>query len=274
MIEKIIKKRIKEYLYLFPRLFKLTSQLYKIIFYKKLQNQKMNQYRKAMIQFSHFEYEFEKEIDFLRAHCRNLELELRREKKTGKELFPKYNVKKYCSLRENSKFFRKCYIDKYRWSGLAHDQAMYIEGKCLELLKRSNNGKHHPFPVLLDFCTDDNFILMSDCGTSIDKLRESRNLIVVPEYERQIANMIATMQKAGVFHLDLHADGKNICVSEHGSLFLIDFDIAAISNENILSYQISERYVQASAIPGGYYEWARKEITDIIKSNSDVLVIK
>ena len=58
--------------------------------------------------------------------------------------------------------------------------------------------------------------------------------------KEQIECIIHNLKKCKIKHLDMHPNGKNICINKKGIISLIDFDIASIDN-NYKSKKIIER---------------------------------
>lgn len=79
--------------------------------------------------------------------------------------------------------------------------------------------------------------------------------------EEQIECIIYNLKKCKIKHLDMHSNGKNICINKKGIISLIDFDIAAIDN-NYQSIKIKD---SANVYEkDGYYIELKKHFISII----------
>ena len=68
---------------------------------------------------------------------------------------------------------------------------------------------------------------MTWVGKTIKKLKKEKRKIKVPDSDKQINCIIDNLERAGVYHLDMHWSGKNLCLRK-GVLGIIDFDVAII----------------------------------------------
>ena len=111
-------------------------------------------------------------------------------------------------------------------------------------------------------------------GLPLDQVCLNGPAIVVNNPARQIEEIVRLMEVAGVRHLDLRPDGKNLCVSHEGRLMLIDFDVAVLEGEMPLSAQVFERYSEACAHPQGYQGWASEKLHAMLELHRDRLVLQ
>ena len=73
-------------------------------------------------------------------------------------------------------------------------------------------------------------------GRSLDTLEPNRS-VAVPDLDGQVEAIVAGLERAGVVHLDHHASGKNLAVSEDGTLSLIDYGNAVLTRFKVKRHQ-------------------------------------
>ena len=155
-------------------------------------------------------------------------------------------------------------------------QRLYIESWCLKRLNtpylKGFDSTH--FPKLYSVRSESNSIEMSNCGTSLDQISPNCPSIIVDNPTIQIEEIVRVMEEAGVRHLDLRPDGKNLCVSSDGRLMLIDFDVAVLDGEVPLSAQVFDRNAKACAHPQGYRGWASEKLHTMLELHSDRLIFR
>ena len=122
----------------------------------------------------------------------------------------------------------KEFTKKYReynpirvYNDLTIEEAFNLE---LEIYKRLSGNNN--FPKLIRFDDKKFTITIEHCGTSVDKLKSMK----IDNIDEQINNILNTLEKNKINHLDIHDSGKNICYKD-GVIYLIDFDIAVIDNK-------------------------------------------
>jgi len=104
-----------------------------------------------------------------------------------------------------------------------------VELDCLSLLNSLNLSPdtRKPFPTLFDWNFENLTFEMSNCGISVDKLREK---IFVPDVISQAKVIAQCLEAAGISYWDMHPSGKNLVVDSHGRLSIIDFGHAQAGN--------------------------------------------
>ncbi|WP_071799055.1 hypothetical protein [Natronohydrobacter thiooxidans] len=138
--------------------------------------------------------------------------------------------------------------ERLLWSGLAREQALHLEVTCLIRLAQGQGAAQ--FPRLLALEMPAGRFELTDQGQTLLALRTAGRQIRVPDAEMQIATILAALEAARVVHLDLHRDGRNLCLDAGGRLSLIDFDIAALDGVPF-SGEIAARLAEFHAA-GGY----------------------
>jgi len=88
-----------------------------------------------------------------------------------------------------------------------------------------NNINH--FPIVLSY-KENSYIKLTNEGIDINNLRKTSRIIKVYNTILQIKCIISILNQAGIEHLDLNTNGKNICINNSGKISLIDFDICYI----------------------------------------------
>lgn len=132
----------------------------------------------------------------------------------------------------------KTHRDRLIWAGTTSDQAHGIELACLSRLSQTPGAVH--FPVVTDMDRSVPSLTLLHAGLDLRHVERRGTPVPVPGALSQIERMLDAMAVAGLVHLDLHPDGRNLCVSDDGHLTLIDFDIAALDGK-CLSGSINER---------------------------------
>ena len=275
----IDKQKVKNYLKDYRCTTKVLGSLYHMIDFYRINQQRIKNYEDQLRLHQYFEAVYGKELDYLRTHCSELEGRLDKISPGFERLFPTGSMlptdlpsPKDC--KEGT--FRKYYQTKNRWVGMTAGQRLYIESWCLKRLNTSfsKEAASSHFPELYEVSSGSNFIEMSHCGTSLDQISQSGPSIIVNNPTAQIEEIVRLLGEAGVFHLDLRPDGKNLCVSLDGHLTLIDFDAAVLEGEVPLSAQLSESYAKACAHPQGYRGWASEKLHVLLKLHSDRLILR
>lgn len=133
--------------------------------------------------------------------------------------------------REGEKVFRKVFLHP-KGTGITALQAFFLELDCLARINRVLGDLPTPrhFPLLRGFGVDDLVLELSWDGASLDKLTTPHT---IPEADRQIDDIVATLEQADICHLDIHESGKNLLVDSEGRLTLIDFNRAVIGNRPV-----------------------------------------
>jgi len=121
-----------------------------------------------------------------------------------------------------------------RSNGLDISEYILLEKECLELIEKNYkcNCKHKRshFPKMLRFDRGKTEFELTDQGTSIDTMIAKKRKINIPDIDEQINCILDNLKKNKIRHLDLHDSGKNVCVDKHGTISLIDFDVASIGS--------------------------------------------
>ena len=151
----------------------------------------------------------------------------------------------------------KKYKNKRKFhSGLSAKQSFVLEFNCLNSLKETfvcecGYGDH--FPKILNYNANKLELVISYMGPTIYNINPLE--LMIPDLKSQCRCIVKNLKNAGVKHLDIHKN--NLCLSK-GVLSLIDFDIAYIENEEILTELIKRRL--------NYYESSEREsISNMIK---------
>lgn len=274
-----IKNSVKKKLSKYPFLYSCGWRVYHFLNFRKIARSKIEMYRRQLRLYRYFEVIYAYELEYLREHCRKLEMFGSGSpiKNSSLTVFPRVSFTgKWAegpNLSGNSVYVKR-YQTKNRWGGLSADQAFYLEVVSLRRLnavRECNKFCHFPFPILIEASESDVTIKISHCGWSLDQLESVREKIRVENTKSQIENIVALLIKSEVMHLDLRPDGKNICVDPFGNLSLIDFDIVVINDERPLSWQIERRRDIVRKFPDGYYVWAVSKINRALQKHSDKL---
>lgn len=126
--------------------------------------------------------------------------------------------------------------------GLSQKQAYLLEKEILLLLEKNfkcvcGQNTYH-FPKIVSFLDPKYRLKLTNCGHSLDKIRE---IIKIPNKDEQIKCIVMNLKKSNIQHLDMVRSGKNICLNTNGTLSVIDFDIASIK-KSFLSTEIQDRF--------------------------------
>ena len=82
--------------------------------------------------------------------------------------------------------------------------------------------------------------------------------------EEQLKCIIYNLKKCKIKHLDMHPNGKNLCINERGIISVIDFD-AAVINNNYKSKKIKDS-ANKYKNNNHYYNNLKKKIISIINN--------
>lgn len=138
--------------------------------------------------------------------------------------------------------------EKLLWSGQTRDQALHLEISCLIRLAQGAGAAQ--FPRLLSLDLGAARFEMTDQGDTLKDLKALGQWRAIPDAGGQIDSIVAALREARVVHLDMHPDGRNLCLDARGRLSLIDFDIAAVDDVPF-SGEIAARLAMFHA-EGGY----------------------
>ena len=138
--------------------------------------------------------------------------------------------------------------ERLLWSGLNRAQALHLEVSCLIRLAQGQGAAH--FPRLLGLAMTTGRFELTDQGPTLRDRAVTETPVKIMNPEAQIDAILAALKAAHVVHLDMHRDGRNLCVDDDGRLSLIDFDIAALDDVPF-SGEIAARLQQFHAA-GGY----------------------
>ena len=132
---------------------------------------------------------------------------------------------------EGEKVFRKVFLHP-KGTGITAKQAFFLELDCLARINQVMIGQTtlRHFPRLRGFDVDALILELSWDGVSLDNLASPQ---VIPQADRQIDDIVATLERADICHLDIHESGKNLLIDSEGRLTLIDFNRAVIGNTPI-----------------------------------------
>lgn len=123
------------------------------------------------------------------------------------------------------------------YSNLTRKKSYRLETKCLKSLEKNyictcGHGVKNPhFPRVISEDKKTLIMSMSWAGETVSALRLKKVPINIPNMEAQIKCILSNLNRAGVYHLDMHKSGKNLCIQQD-TLSLIDFDIARIKKGN------------------------------------------
>lgn len=270
---------IKEKLSNYPRLLFWMGKAYHILNYYKISQSQLRVLKKQVRLHRYFAAILGAELDYLRKHCRNLEVSCQNpgDLTFRKLYFPYMEVLNCSSLSSSSsdvRNYKKEYVTKNRWAGISEEQAFLLEVFCLNRLKKRlgiSNNKHYPFPEIVGVHERDLCVELSDCGRSLDQIVASDQKLEIPDHQQQLKTIVSYLCRSGVMHLDLRPDGKNLCVDEQGNLSLIDFDIACCVDTWPMSFQIKRRLDIALRYPGGYEGWAMSRLNRSLGRHSQKL---
>ena len=142
-------------------------------------------------------------------------------------------------MKTTNKFYNKILKNYFGRSPfgdkLTRDESFDLEMNCLTLINSNfqcicHNKSTH-FPKLIEFDKKQFKLLLSNCGTSIDKLNHlQKKNIIVYNLDKQLDCIIHNLKNANVQHRDMHLSGKNICIDNNGIISIIDFDLARITD--------------------------------------------
>lgn len=275
----IDRQKIKNYFKESPRITKVLGSIYHVVNFYRINKHRIKIYEDQLRLHQYFEAVFGKELDYLRDRCFELEEGQDSDAPGFQRLFPTRemfpgNFADPQRCKEGT--FLKFYETKNRWAGMTAVQRLYIESWCLYRLNTSPSSDFDSahFPELYSFDHELGSIEMSHCGPSLDQICQDSPSIVVHNPAMQIDEIVSLMEEAGVRHLDLRPDGKNLCVSFDGRLSLIDFDIAVLEGEMPMSAQVFERYAEACAHPQGYRGWASEQLHAMLELHRDQLIFQ
>ena len=153
-----------------------------------------------------------------------------------------------------------------RSNGLYLSEYMQLEKECLEMLENNYKckckKKRSHFPKIIKVDLQNSEFELTDQGKSIDILIKKKKKMKIPDIDDQIDCILDNLNRNKIRHLDLHDSGKNVCVDKHGTISLIDFDVASIGS-NYLSITLHERANKYGTY-ATYLIEAKKKIFDMI----------
>ena len=119
------------------------------------------------------------------------------------------------------------YINAYSGYSPQYSQQREIQALYLITLEKSIH-----FPKLIEV-KKNRYIKVTNQGIDLQKLKRTDKIITIYNLDKQLASIYDTLSKTGIAHLDLNDDGKNVCISNNGTISLIDFDIVHfVYNDN------------------------------------------
>lgn len=133
------------------------------------------------------------------------------------------------------------------FNGLKRPTAYKLEKECLTLLSDNyrcickNNSAFH-FPKIVRSDDQSMTFILTNQGQSLDKLRGTFPPTIL-NIREQIACICFNLSQNKIRNLDVHASGKNLCITTDGTISMIDFDIASI-NDTYLSSAIQSRAIR------------------------------
>ena len=132
------------------------------------------------------------------------------------------------ALPEGTRLVRKAAQERFVSTGLTREQSFALEANCLIRLNGAEAGRERRhFPLLAEADREGMNLATTWAGRSLDSLEPDRS-VAVRDLPGQVEAIVAGLDRAGVIHLDLHASGKNLIVSEDGTLSLIDYGTAVL----------------------------------------------
>ena len=132
------------------------------------------------------------------------------------------------ALPEGTRLVRKAAQERFVSTGLTGEQSFALEANCLIRLNGAEAGRERRhFPLLAEADREGMTLATTWAGRSLDSLEPDRS-VAVRDLPGQVEAIVAGLDRAGVIHLDLHASGKNLIVSEDGTLSLIDYGTAVL----------------------------------------------
>ena len=158
------------------------------------------------------------------------------------------------------------------WNDLTTKEEFILEKTCLEKLNSNFRclckKKSNHFPKLIS--ASNGVLKLTNCGISLNKYKNYVKYneiepVVIKNKEEQINCILHNLQKNKVKHLDMVADGKNLCVSKTGILSLIDFNISSINNE-CKSDKIKRRLEAYGTTNDSYNKFMKNKIKEAIKN--------
>lgn len=275
----INRQKVKNYFQDYPRTTKVLGFIYHTVNFYRINKQRIKMYEEQLQLHRYFEKVYGEELDYLRDHGRELEQILDSSGINFERRFPTSGMLPTCSPRSEpykEEAFLKYYETKNRWAGMTAGQRLYLESWCLKRLNTASekDGGTPHFPILYKVDSELNSIEMSHCGSSIYQVNKDDTNIIVDRHAEQVDNIVRLLEEAGVYHLDLRPDGKNLCVSPEGHLTLIDFDSAVLEGEVPMSAQVIASYEKACKHPRGYRGWALEKLHVILESHRDRLILR
>tara|TARA_R110000751_G_scaffold257401_1_gene356814 strand:- start:1465 stop:2289 length:825 start_codon:yes stop_codon:yes gene_type:complete len=238
---------------------------------------RIRRYKKKIKEYRRWEKIYAEELSYLRSYCARLEKSVEPPAHDFLNSGRRFEVAPAIFNEEVARYsfhYQKVSRTRDKWSGLSAEQAFSLEVACLERLRSIKVGNSfHPFPEILSGSPESLEIEMSHCGLTLPELASSEVEVHVPDWEQQVNNIVALLEKAGVMHFDIHPNGQNLCVNEHGQLSLIDFDIAVLRGVEPYSFQIHDRYVKALDLAGSYPAFALRSLREVIDRNRKLLNI-
>lgn len=145
--------------------------------------------------------------------------------------------------------------ERLLWSGLTADQALYLECTCLQRLARVTGAERSHFPQIIVIRPEDHCFEITHQGPTVREMVQDGRRALLPDPEAQVTRIVAQLRAANVAHLDMHPDGRNLCVSADGHVSVIDFDIASF--DGVAYSGMIERHLTSFHDAGGYDGYAR-----------------
>lgn len=131
---------------------------------------------------------------------------------------------------------------KMRRSQLSGRDAMHLEHMCLDRLSTTtcSCGVHEDhFPSVIQYNYDNRQLAVKNVGGNI--FDHHTSLTKIPLFSLQIKCICDSLKRCGIQHLDLNK--TNICVSDNGTIGLIDFELCVVDQQP-LTDELSELYQQ------------------------------
>ncbi len=140
--------------------------------------------------------------------------------------------------------------ERLLWTGLTAEQAFYLECECLHRLACSSPAGAQHFPQLVALEPETLRFEITHQGRTVRELIAQGHCMAFPDLVAQTVHIVDCLRAAGVVHLDMHADGRNLTVTQEGRVSVIDFDLAAVDGV-AFSGAVAER-LAVFAQEGGY----------------------
>ena len=109
------------------------------------------------------------------------------------------------------------------WNGLTRKEGFYLEKDCLTILNSNFeclcDAKCSHFPKIISCNPNEYKFILSNCGYSLleyELLLKIKKIkpIKIKNMKKKIECIIHNLKKCKIKHLDMHPNGKNICINK------------------------------------------------------------